>query len=99
MELLKVEKLSMWLLGNCIKNYFELHCLLYGYALRFFCIKHGVWIKLTFILGSSADINPIGSISKVDLRRFIAWASMKFDMPILKDFISAIPTAELEPIT
>lgn len=51
------------------------------------------------MLGSSADINPIGSISKVDLKRFIAWASNNFDMAILDDFINAIPTAELEPIT
>ncbi|KAJ5721565.1 uncharacterized protein N7483_009499 [Penicillium malachiteum] len=48
---------------------------------------------------SSADINPIGSISKVDLKRFIGWASKDFDMPILVDFLDAIPTAELEPIT
>lgn len=48
---------------------------------------------------SSADINPIGSISKVDLKRFIAWASKDFEMPILLDFLDAIPTAELEPIT
>jgi NAD+ synthase (glutamine-hydrolysing) len=50
-------------------------------------------------IGSSADINPIGSISKVDLKRFIAYSSKAFDMPILEDFIHAIPTAELEPIT
>ncbi|KJZ76907.1 Glutamine-dependent NAD(+) synthetase [Hirsutella minnesotensis 3608] len=48
---------------------------------------------------SSADLNPIGSISKVDLKRFIGWAAENFDMPILEDFIHAIPTAELEPIT
>ncbi|KAM0516653.1 hypothetical protein ACHAPE_005286 [Trichoderma viride] len=48
---------------------------------------------------SSADLNPIGSISKSDLKRFIAWASKSFDMPILDEFIHAIPTAELEPIT
>ncbi|KAK3346645.1 glutamine-dependent NAD(+) synthetase [Lasiosphaeria hispida] len=48
---------------------------------------------------SSADINPIGSISKVDLKGFIAWAEKDFDMPILNDFIEATPTAELEPIT
>ncbi|KAJ5928972.1 hypothetical protein N7466_007928 [Penicillium verhagenii] len=48
---------------------------------------------------SSADINPIGSISKVDLKRFIDWASKDFEMPILVDFLDAIPTAELEPIT
>lgn len=48
---------------------------------------------------SSADINPIGSISKIDLKRFIAWAQTEFDLPILEDFLHATPTAELEPIT
>ncbi|KOS20618.1 Glutamine-dependent NAD(+) synthetase [Escovopsis weberi] len=48
---------------------------------------------------SSADLNPIGSISKVDLKRFIGWALKDFNMPILEDFLHAIPTAELEPIT
>ena len=48
---------------------------------------------------SSADINPIGGISKTDLKSFIAWAQTNFDLPILKDFIDAVPTAELEPIT
>lgn len=48
---------------------------------------------------SSADINPIGGISKTDLKKFIAYASKEFDMPILKDFLTATPTAELEPIT
>ncbi|KAI1366300.1 glutamine-dependent NAD(+) synthetase [Xylaria arbuscula] len=48
---------------------------------------------------SSADINPIGSISKVDLGRFITWSVKNFDMPVLEEFIHAIPTAELEPIT
>ncbi|KAF2493497.1 glutamine-dependent NAD(+) synthetase with GAT domain-containing protein [Lophium mytilinum] len=47
---------------------------------------------------SSADINPIGSISKTDLKAFIAWASDAFSLPILTEFIHAIPTAELEPI-
>ncbi|KAM3500314.1 hypothetical protein MY10362_006510 [Beauveria mimosiformis] len=48
---------------------------------------------------SSADLNPIGSISKVDLISFITWAAKDFDMPVLKDFVTAVPTAELEPIT
>ncbi|KAI5294424.1 glutamine-dependent NAD(+) synthetase [Ascosphaera acerosa] len=48
---------------------------------------------------SSADINPIGSIDKSDLKRFIAWAEKEFDLPCLHDFLTAIPTAELEPIT
>ncbi|OAL53871.1 putative glutamine-dependent NAD(+) synthetase [Pyrenochaeta sp. DS3sAY3a] len=48
---------------------------------------------------SSADINPIGGISKTDLKRFLRWAQTEFDLPILHDFIEATPTAELEPLT
>jgi hypothetical protein len=47
---------------------------------------------------SSADINPIGGISKTDLKRFILWASTNFNLPILQSFIDAPPTAELEPV-
>lgn len=48
---------------------------------------------------SSADINPIGGISKTDLKMFIAWAMKAFDLEILGEFLSAVPTAELEPTT
>ncbi|KAL1986540.1 hypothetical protein VTN96DRAFT_6118 [Rasamsonia emersonii] len=48
---------------------------------------------------SSADINPIGSIDKSDLKRLIAWAEKEFELPCLHDFLTAVPTAELEPIT
>lgn len=48
---------------------------------------------------SSADVNPIGGISKTDLKRFIAWAETAFELPILREFLDAVPTAELEPIT
>ncbi|KAL8699834.1 MAG: hypothetical protein Q9201_005781 [Fulgogasparrea decipioides] len=48
---------------------------------------------------SSADINPIGSIDKSDLKRLIAWAEKDFGLPCLHDFLTAVPTAELEPIT
>ncbi|KAG2747839.1 hypothetical protein P692DRAFT_20875169 [Suillus brevipes Sb2] len=41
---------------------------------------------------SSADINPIGGISKTDLEKFIAYARDAFEIPILND---AIPTTEL----
>lgn len=36
---------------------------------------------------SSADINPIGSISKTDLKRFIRWAEPNFDLPILRESV------------
>ena len=48
---------------------------------------------------SSADINPIGGISKTDLKRFISYARDSFSLPILSSFLTAVPTAELEPIT
>ncbi|GAB1212982.1 hypothetical protein ATERTT37_002131 [Aspergillus terreus] len=54
---------------------------------------------LTKYDASSADLNPIGSISKVDLKKFIAWAEVNFDLPVLHEFLDATPTAELEPIT
>ncbi|KAK2624616.1 hypothetical protein QTJ16_005809 [Diplocarpon rosae] len=49
---------------------------------------------------SSADINPIGGISKTDLKSFIHWASLKENFGLdLQGFLSAPPTAELEPLT
>ncbi|KIP02994.1 hypothetical protein PHLGIDRAFT_26333 [Phlebiopsis gigantea 11061_1 CR5-6] len=48
---------------------------------------------------SSADINPIGAISKTDLKKFIAYAEGAFELPVLNHFLNATPTAELEPIT
>ncbi len=48
---------------------------------------------------SSADINPIGGISKVDLRRFLRWAAETRGYTTLQDVVNAQPTAELEPIT
>ncbi|ODV93154.1 hypothetical protein PACTADRAFT_47078 [Pachysolen tannophilus NRRL Y-2460] len=48
---------------------------------------------------SSADINPIGGISKTDLKKFIKFGVKRFDLPILQSFLDATPTAELEPIT
>ncbi|CAG7980538.1 unnamed protein product [Penicillium salamii] len=54
---------------------------------------------LTKYDASSADLNPIGSISKVDLKKFISWSGESFQLPILEEFINATPTAELEPIT
>lgn len=47
---------------------------------------------------SSADVNPIGGVSKTDLKRFIAWAEGEFEMPILREFLDAVPSAELIPI-
>ena len=48
---------------------------------------------------SSADINPIGGISKTDLRSFLRWAQENLGYPSLENILEAPPTAELEPIT
>lgn len=47
---------------------------------------------------SSADINPIGGISKTDLRKFLRWAAQNLGYTALADIEAAPPTAELEPI-
>lgn len=50
---------------------------------------------------SSADINPIGGISKTDLRAFLCWAAREEGLGYssLADVVAAAPTAELEPVT
>ena len=48
---------------------------------------------------SSADLNPIGGISKTDLRRFLRWAADHLGYDALIEVVEAPPTAELEPIT
>nr|XP_035119572.2 glutamine-dependent NAD(+) synthetase isoform X5 [Callithrix jacchus] len=47
---------------------------------------------------SSADINPIGGISKMDLRAFVHFCTGRFQLPALQSILSAPPTAELEPL-
>ena len=48
---------------------------------------------------SSADLNPIGAISKGDLQRMLLWASGRYSEldGILKEIAGAPPTAELRP--
>lgn len=47
---------------------------------------------------SSADINPIGGISKADLRAFLQWGAVNLGYASLQEIEAAPPTAELEPI-
>ncbi len=50
---------------------------------------------------SSADLNPIGAISKGDLKRMLLWASDRYGEldKVLKEIAGAPPTAELRPQT
>ena len=34
--------------------------------------------------GNAADVNPIGAISKTDLKKFIAYAQDAFELPVLR---------------
>ncbi|XP_027870670.1 glutamine-dependent NAD(+) synthetase isoform X2 [Xiphophorus couchianus] len=47
---------------------------------------------------SSADINPIGGISKMDLKSFLAYCAEQFQLTSLRGILAAPPTAELEPL-
>jgi len=47
---------------------------------------------------SSADVNPIGGISKKDLKSFLGYAAEHFNLSALTAILSAPPTAELEPL-
>ncbi|XP_069581843.1 glutamine-dependent NAD(+) synthetase-like [Brachyistius frenatus] len=48
---------------------------------------------------SSADINPIGGVSKTDLKSFLLYCVEQFQLPALRGILAAPPTAELEPLT
>ena len=47
---------------------------------------------------SSADLNPIGGISKVDLKRLLEWAARERGFTALAEIAAAPPTAELRPL-
>lgn len=48
---------------------------------------------------SSADIAPLGSISKTDAKAFQAWARDHWGLDIMTEFIEATPSAELLPLS
>lgn len=48
---------------------------------------------------SSADINPVGGISKIDLRLFLNWACNRYSYNSLQAILDATPTAELQPLS
>lgn len=48
---------------------------------------------------SSADLSPLGSISKTDAASFQRWARHNWNMPIMTEFLEATPSAELLPLS
>eukprot|EP00914_Ancora_sagittata_P025246 GHVO01050260.1.p1 GENE.GHVO01050260.1~~GHVO01050260.1.p1 ORF type:complete len:631 (+),score=74.02 GHVO01050260.1:1-1893(+) len=46
---------------------------------------------------SSSDINPIGGMTKLDIKQFMAWGADIFRIPTLKRISDAPPSAELRP--
>lgn len=53
---------------------------------------------LTKYDNSSADINPIGSISKSDIIKFLNWNYEVHGIKVAKEILEAKPTAELRPL-
>jgi NH3-dependent NAD+ synthetase len=51
-------------------------------------VCHGLKVadKSGDLMICQADINPIGGISKTDLKKFIAYAQQAFDVPILQRY-------------
>ena len=66
-----------------VKRYLFYYSLL-GYMTKYDC--------------SSADLNPIGGISKRDLKQFVFYCVEKFNFTSLIGILGAAPTAELEPL-
>ncbi|KAI3322595.1 NAD+ synthase [Xylariaceae sp. AK1471] len=48
---------------------------------------------------SSGDLAPLGSISKNDAKLFQRWAITAWDLPIMEEFLTATPSAELLPLS
>ena len=48
---------------------------------------------------SSADLNPIGAISKGDLKKMLFWVANRYQWDVLAEVAGAPPTAELRPIS
>ncbi|KAL9038623.1 MAG: hypothetical protein Q9214_005205 [Letrouitia sp. 1 TL-2023] len=55
--------------------------------------------KETAFLNKTGLIHLLGSISKLDLARFLRYAKVEYKLDVLEKFLTAVPTAELEPIT
>jgi NAD+ synthase (glutamine-hydrolysing) len=47
---------------------------------------------------SSADLNPIGGMSKGDLKKMLHWVADHHELEVLSEISSAAPSAELHPI-
>jgi len=46
-------------------------------------VSHRTLVAFFQLMATSADINPIGGISKTDLRKFISYARSAFNLPVL----------------
>ena len=45
------------------------------------------------------DIAPLGAVSKTDAKKFLNWAQEKWNLLIINEFLTAVPTAELLPLS
>jgi NAD+ synthase (glutamine-hydrolysing) len=75
-----VGSLSDALIGRSLRGYLTKYDCSSGQLEPFICPFVPIAsLPRTFV----ADVNPIGGISKTDLKRFITWAQESFQLPIL----------------
>ena len=88
-----------------VSYHFVIHhdskCLWLGDAMFFLdpCERRNIpCALLSYALLISSQINPLGSISKTDVRAFLQWARDNFRLSAVDQIIHAVPSAELTPL-
>ncbi len=59
-----------------------------GYMTKYDCSSAGIFIiACVIITNTHVDVNPIGGISKTDLKKFLIWASANRGIPSLEAIV------------
>lgn len=70
-----------------------------SYCVCVLCFLYSLRGYLTKYDCSSADINPIGGVSKADLRRFIVYASAHYGLPALERYTRVMGHVSYNDVT
>ena len=62
-------------------------------------LDEGLRGYLTKYDNSSADINPLGSLTKNDIRKLLSFTAVKHKLTVLEEIVGAHSSAELRPGT
>ena len=100
MALQNIQARSRMVMSYMLSQLLPSHFNKEGHLLVLACgnLEEGLTGYMTKYDCSSADVNLIGGISKVDLKAFMVWASENFQYHGLHDIAFAAPSAELKPL-